>query len=120
MDKLKQLGMDEVIHELVCEGRPLFAVCIGLQVLFFDTEEGGGRRCLGIIPGVVRKLPSGLKVPHMGWNQVKQRLVHPIFEGIPDEANFYFVHSYYADPEDTSLVAGTVDYGVCMCAVLAR
>ena len=120
MDSLTKSGMADVVCELVYEERPLFAVCIGLQVLFSDTEEGGGHRCLEVIPGVVRKLPSGLKIPHMGWNQVKQKFSHPIFEGIPDEANFYFVHSYYADPEDTSLVAGTADYGVSMCSVLAR
>ena len=120
MDSLRESGMADVVRELIYEERPLFAVCIGLQVLFSDTEEGGGYRCLGVIPGVVRKLPSGLKIPHMGWNQVKQKFSHPIFEGIPDEANFYFVHSYYADPEDTSLVAGTTDYGVPICSILTK
>jgi len=120
MDSLRESGMADVVRELIREERPLFAVCIGLQVLFSSTEEGGGHSCLGVIPGAVRKLPSGLKIPHMGWNQVKQKFSHPIFEGIPDEANFYFVHSYYADPEDTSVVAGTTDYGVSMCSVLAR
>ena len=62
----------------------------------------------------------GLKVPHMGWNQVKQRLTHPIFDGIPDGTNFYFVHSYYADPEDRSVVAGTTEYGVSVCSVLTK
>ena len=98
----------------------LFAVCVGMQLLFSGTEEGGWHKCLGIISGAVRKLPSGLKIPHMGWNQVKQWVAHPIFEGTPDEANFYFVHSYYADPEDMSVVAGTTDYGVSLCSVLIR
>jgi glutamine amidotransferase len=120
MDSLRESGMADVVRELIYEERPLFAICIGLQVLFSDTEEGGGYRCLGVIPGVVRKLPSELKIPHMGWNQVKQKFSHPIFEGIPDEANFYFVHSYYADPEDTSLVAGTTDYGVPICSILTK
>jgi len=120
MDSLTESGMVNVVYELIREERPLFAVCIGLQVLFSDTEEGGGHRCLGVIPGVVRKLPLGLKIPHMGWNQVKQKFSHPIFEGIPDEANFYFVHSYYADPEDTSLVVGTTDYGVPICSILTK
>lgn len=120
MHNLRELGMDEVIHRLVSEGRPLFAVCIGMQVLFDGTEEGGWRECLGIFPGVVRRLPQGLKVPHMGWNQVKQRVTHPIFDGIPDEANFYFVHSYYAEPQDKAFIAGITDYGVSTCSTLIR
>lgn len=120
MDSLAECGMAEVIRQLIYEERPLFAVCVGMQVLFSGTEEGGWQECLGIVSGAVRKLPQGLKVPHMGWNQVKQRLVHPIFDAIPDEANFYFVHSYYAAPDDMSLVAGTTDYGVSMCSVLIR
>jgi glutamine amidotransferase len=119
-DSLAERGMAEVIRQLIYEQRPLFAVCVGMQVLFSGTEEGGWEECLGIVPGAVRKLPPGLKVPHMGWNQVKQRLGHPIFDAIPDEANFYFVHSYYADPDDMSLVAGTTDYGVSLCSVLIR
>ena len=68
----------------------------------------------------MRKLPEGLKIPHMGWNQVKQRFPHPIFEGIPDEANFYFVHSYYGEPENKSLVAGETEYGTKIGSVIAR
>lgn len=120
VQNLKKLGMVDSIGKLIAEGRPFFGVCIGLQILFSDTEEGGGHECLGIIPGRVRKLPSGLKIPHMGWNQVKQRVSHPVFDGIPDGANFYFVHSYYAEPEDRSLVAGETDYGLPICSVVAR
>ncbi len=120
MHNLTKTGLDEVINQLISEKRPLFAVCVGMQVLFSGTEEGGWHECLGIIPGVVRQLPSGLKIPHMGWNQVKQRAVHPIFEDIPDEANFYFVHSYYCDSDDTSVVAGTTEYGVSICSILIK
>ena len=120
MRSLRKSGMDEGIRQLISEKHPLFAVCIGMQVLFAGTEEGGWQACLGIIPGAVKKLPSGLKVPHMGWNQVKQRAVHPIFDDIPDETNFYFVHSYYGDPDDTSVMAGTTDYGVSMCSILIK
>ena len=120
MESLNRLGLVGPIGQLIAEGRPFFGVCIGLQVLFSDTEEGGGHECLGIIPGRVRRLPSELKVPHMGWNQVKQRLAHPIFAGIPDEANFYFVHSYYAEPADKSLVAGETEYGIPICSVIAQ
>ena len=120
MRSLVETGMAEVIRQLVSEERPLFTVCMGMQVMLQATEEGGRHQCLGVIPGTVRKLRTEDKIPHMGWNQVKQRVVHPIFNGIPDEANFYFVHSYYADPDDKSVVAGTTDYGVPFCSVMIK
>ena len=120
MHSLEELGITDVIRQLIQQRRPLFAVCVGLQILLSGTEEGGWHECLGLIPGKVRRLPHGLKIPHIGWNQVKQRLTHSIFEGIPDEANFYFVHSFYANPEDISVVAGTTDYGVSMCSMLIK
>jgi glutamine amidotransferase len=120
MANLKRLKLANPIRQLATEGRPFLGVCVGLQILFTSTEEGGGHECLDIIPGRVRKLPPGLKIPHMGWNQVKQMISHPIFEGIPDEANFYFVHSYYVEPEDRFLVAGETEYGVRLCSVIAR
>jgi glutamine amidotransferase len=120
MASLKALGLIEPLRKFIAEGRPFLGVCIGLQILFDTTEEGGGHDCLGIIPGSVRKLPPGLKTPHMGWNQVKQRFAHPVFDDIPDEANFYFVHSYHAEPDDRSLVAGETEYGISLCSVIAR
>jgi glutamine amidotransferase len=118
MNSLEKLDMTDTIRQLIQQKRPLFAICVGLQILLSRTEEGGGHECLGVIPGIVRKLPPGLKIPHIGWNQVKQRFTHPVFEGIPDEANFYFVHSFYAEPEDVSVVAGTTSYGVSMCSMV--
>ncbi len=120
MNSLEKLGMTDAIRQLIQRGRPLFAVCVGLQILLSGTEEGGWHECLGVIPGKVKRLPQGLKIPHIGWNQVKQRFSHPIFEGIPDEANFYFVHSFYAEPEDMSVVAGTTNYGVSMCSMVIK
>ena len=120
MENLETLGMVVPICQLIREDRPFFGVCIGLQILFTGTEEGGWHECLGIISGQVRRLPSGLKIPHMGWNQVKQVGSHPIFDGIPNEANFYFVHSYYAEPVDKSLVVGETEYGIPICSVIAR
>jgi len=120
MENLEAVGMTDVIRQVIYEKRPLFAVCVGLQLLFSDTEEGGGHECLGVIPGSVRRLPNGLKVPHIGWNQVKQQFGHPIFSGIPDETNFYFVHSYYVEPDEKSVVAGTTEYGVSMCSVVIK
>jgi len=120
MANLQRLGLVNPIRQFIAGDRPFFGVCIGLQVLFSGTEEGGWNECLNIIPGRVKKLPSSLKIPHMGWNQVKQKVAHPVFEGIPDGANFYFVHSYYVEPADTSLIAGETEYGISMCSVIAR
>jgi glutamine amidotransferase len=120
MTNLKKLGLVKPICQLIAEGRPFLGVCIGLQILFDGTEEGGWHKCLGVLPGRVRRLPAGLKVPHMGWNQVKPKYPHPIFAGISDGANFYFVHSYYVEPADKSLIAGETEYGLPICSVVAR
>lgn len=120
MKSLKKLGMVKPIRKFIGEGRPFFGVCLGLQILFDYTEEGGRYECLGIIPGQVRQLSARLKIPHMGWNQVKQVVSHPVFNGIPDEANFYFVHSYYAEPGDKSLVVGETNYGGTICSAIAK
>jgi glutamine amidotransferase len=120
MESLREAGMDEAIREAINENQPFFAICVGMQVMLSATEEGGLNECLGIIPGTVRRLPAGLKVPHIGWNQVRQVSAYPIFKGIPDGSNFYFVHSYYAEPEDASVVAGTTEYGVNLCSVLIK
>lgn len=120
MESLKMLGMVEPICQFITEGRPFFGICVGLQILFTGTEEGGWHECLGLFPGRVRKLPGGLKTPHMGWNQVRQTVSHSVFKGIPDETNLYFVHSYYVDSDDKSLVVGETDYGITMCSVIAR
>ena len=117
---LKTLGLVSPIQRFIAEGRPLLGVCVGLQILFAGTEEGCWHECLGVIPGTVRRLPPGLKIPHIGWNQVRQRIYHPIFDGIPDEANFYFVHSYYVEPNDKTIVAGETEYSVSICSVIVK
>lgn len=120
MNRLIESGMDDAIRQVISADKPFFAVCIGMQVLLSFTEEDGGHNCLDIIPGSVRRLPQGQKVPHMGWNQVTQKVSHPIFDGIQDEANFYFVHSYYPDPDDAEVVAGTSEYGINWCSMLIK
>jgi len=120
MTNLDTLGLVSLLRRFIAEDRPFLGVCIGLQILFTGTEEGGWHHCLNILSGSVRKLPPGLKIPHMGWNQVKQKISHPIFNGIPDEANFYFVHSYYVEPDDRSLVAAETEYGITISSVIAR
>ncbi len=121
MKALDSRGLIEPLRQVVAEGRPFLGVCLGLQLLLSTTEEGGGSYpCLGIVPGTVRRLPNDLKVPHMGWNQVEQVVAHPFFEGIPQATHFYFVHSYYPDPDDRSYVAGETEYGTRFCSVLIK
>jgi glutamine amidotransferase len=120
MVSLQRLGLIEPIRRYIAEDRPFLGICIGMQILFNGTEEGGWHECLGIIPGAVRRLPAGLKIPHMGWNQVKQRMTRAVFNGIPDKANFYFVHSYYVEPDDSSIVAGETEYGITICSAIAK
>lgn len=110
----------EPIKEYIDSGRPFLGVCMGQQALFDISEEGGRHECLGVLPGRVVRLPDGQKVPHMGWNQVRQVKPHPIFAGIPDNSFFYFVHSYYPSPEDPAVVIGETEYGVKFPSVVAR
>ena len=120
MRALKAAGIADAVSKLIAWRRPLFAICVGLQVLLSSTEEGGYHECMGVIPGEVKKLPPGLKIPHMGWNQVKQLIRHPVFTDIPDNTNFYFVHSYYAAPSDKSVVAGVTEYGLEFCSMAIK
>ena len=120
VSSLQKLNLVEPVLRIIAEDRPFMGICIGLQVLFTETEEDGGQTCLDAFSGRVRKLPEGQKIPHMGWNQVKQKIDHPVFEGVPDNSNFYFVHSYYVDPEDKSLVAGTTEYGEEFCSIIVK
>jgi len=119
MRNLRERCLVEPVRQHIAAGRPFLGVCMGLQALLTVSEEGGEHECLGVIPGRVRRLPQGLKVPHMGWNRVRQRRPHPVFDGIPDGAYFYFVHSYYPDPEDGSVVVGETEYGLTFASVVA-
>ncbi|MBI2873316.1 MAG: imidazole glycerol phosphate synthase subunit HisH [Chloroflexi bacterium] len=120
MEGLRRHGLVGPVREAIARGVPFFGVCLGLQLLMDVSEEGGETPCLGVVPGRVRRLPSGLKVPHMGWNRVALREEHPVFRDVPPGSYFYFVHSYYADPEDKALVMGTTEYGVSFCSALAQ
>ena len=120
MRNLRAHDLVEPIREYIASGRPFLGVCMGQQALLSVSEEGGEHECLGIIEGRVRKLPPGQKIPHMGWNTVRQITPHPVFEGIPDDSYFYFVHSYAPDPADQSVVIGETEYGETFASVLAR
>jgi len=119
MAALKQRGLVQPLREYLESGRPFLGVCLGLQLLMERTDEGDAP-CLGIIPGEVKRLPATLKVPHMGWNSVHLHRGGPLFQGIPQDSHFYFVHSYYAAPEDSAAVAGTTEYSIPFCSVYAR
>jgi glutamine amidotransferase len=109
--------------------RELLGLCMGMQALLDFSEENGGTQCLKILPGRASYFGDALaridgsrqlKIPHMGWNQVAQTRVHPLWDGIADDSCFYFVHSYYVESEDTGLVAGMTDYGVNFFSAIAR
>lgn len=119
MAKLHELSLSDAIVDTIRRGVPFLGICLGLQVLLTLSEESGGQRCLDIVPGTVRRLPAVGKVPHIGWNQVVQRRRHPIFNGIADASNFYFVHSYYPDPVEKGAVVGETEYGLSFCSALA-
>ena len=119
MAALQERGLVAPLRQVVAQGTPFFGVCLGLQLLLDGSEEDP-RPCLGIVPGQVKRLPSSVKVPHMGWNQVRVLGDHPLFRGVVPGSHFYFVHSYYAEPEDTSMALGTTEYGVSFCSALAR
>ncbi|XUW99353.1 MAG: imidazole glycerol phosphate synthase subunit HisH [Dehalogenimonas sp.] len=120
VSSLQAHGLDKALREVIARNTPFFAVCVGLQVLFEETEEGGGCQCLGLLPGKVRKLPAGIKVPHIGWNNVKNAKAHGLFSGIEDESFFYFVHSYYVEPDLQTEVIGTTEYGINFASAIAR
>jgi glutamine amidotransferase len=120
MANLRSRGLVEPIRDYIASGRPFLGVCMGPQALFDVSEEGGEHECLGVLPGRIVRLPEGQKVPHMGWNRVRQVRAHEIFNGIADGSYFYFVHSYYPQPEDPSVVIGETEYGVPFASVVAR
>ena len=120
MESLGKRGLVNTLKEAVAQEKPFFGVCLGLQLLFEASEEGGWHPCLGLLPGTVRRLPPALKVPHMGWNRVRQVGDHPLWKGIPNSSYFYFVHSYYVAPQDESGVIGETDYGLTFASVVFR
>ena len=119
MDALRQRKLIDPIKNFIASGRPFLGVCLGLQLLMDCTEEGD-EACLGVVKGSAKHLPSGLKVPHMGWNSVRFQHQHPVLDGIPQDSYFYFVHSYYASPEDPAGISGTTEYGISFCSIYAK
>ena len=123
MRNLEQAGFVEPILRVIAEGRPFLGICVGMQLLFTDSVEFGLYRGLNVIPGHVLRFPEQmrvaaeeLKVPQMGWNQLHFQRRPPAFEGIEDDSNVYFVHSYYVQPDHDDVIATTTDYGIEFCS----
>lgn len=122
MQGMRDAGIDEVIRHSVFN-KPVLAICVGMQALMQHSEENDGTDALGIFAGEVKRFPekAGLKVPHMGWNQVQQENPnHPMWNNIPQHSRFYFVHSYYVAPKNSDLISATCDYGVNFCSALQQ
>jgi imidazole glycerol-phosphate synthase subunit HisH len=122
MRKLSALGLVQPLRDYAASGRPFLGVCVGMQLLFDGSDEGGGVECLGILPGTVRRFQDHpvLKVPQSGWNTVALKYDHPLLQDIPSGTYFYFVHSYYADPTDPDVTLGQAEYGIDFAAIVAR
>ena len=120
MNNLESRNLRECLVQKVSAGTPLLGVCLGLQLLFSESEEFGFHQGIGFIPGKVRRLPAHLRVPHIGWNQLHLKQPDPLLKGIEDESFVYFVHSYFADPVDASDILATTDYGIEFAAIVRR
>ncbi len=124
MAALQQDELDQVIAELAAS-KPFLGICMGMQVLLGHSDENDGTPCMNYFPGGVHHFAdnaeqvSGLKIPHMGWNSVRQTSAHPLWQNIPDNSMFYFVHSYYVVPEQPGLTVGETSYGIDFTAALA-
>jgi len=114
MANLERYGLIEPVKATIQSGKPFLGICLGLQLLFTESEEFGTHKGLGIISGRVRRFATdqALKVPHMGWNQVNVQRKCPLFEGIANGSNWYFVHSYFVDPTDRQIAATTTTYSI--------
>lgn len=127
MQALNQSGLSDVIQQ-VAKTKPLLGICLGMQALLTDSEENGGTACLDVFAGHVVRFSealkdgdgNSLKIPHMGWNQVHQLQQHPLWENIPQDSRFYFVHSYYARPNDAAIMAATTQYPEAFTCALAQ
>lgn len=129
--EIRRLGFDELVASEIATGKPVLAICVGLQALMARSEENGGVECLGHFDGQVEFFSENeafqqasavlkLKVPHMGWNQVKQTREHALWQGIEDDTRFYFVHSYFVHLKESELECGSSNYGLDFTSVVAK
>jgi len=119
MAEVERRDLVPVLRDAVAEGKPLLGICIGMQLLFEESEEHGHHRGLGFLPGRVRRFDGELPVPHMGWNRLRVRRPHGVLDGVEDGSHVYFVHSYYCDAPDDVVIASS-DYGREFAAIVGR
>ncbi|MFT6222041.1 MAG: glutamine amidotransferase [Candidatus Endobugula sp.] len=128
MAEIRRLGFDTLVPKLIADGKPVLAICVGMQALMRSSEENGGVDCVNVLPGEVKFFTENmtdthgrkLKVPHMGWNKVEQTIDHPLWQGIKNNSRFYFVHSYFVNAENPEQIAGRCDYQQPFAAALAQ
>lgn len=126
MAEILRLDVDQIVKDAI-QSKPVLAICVGMQALMTSSEENGGVDCLGILEGEVcyfgdelrGEAGERLKVPHMGWNQVRQTVAHPLWRDVPDDSRFYFVHSYFVQTDKSSMVTGVTNYGKEFVATLS-
>lgn len=135
--EIRKLGFDHLVSEEIASGKPVLAICVGMQALMARSEENGGVTCLGQFEGSVEffsentqfkqvneqakdSILGRLKVPHMGWNEVSQMQAHPLWQNIDDRSRFYFVHSYFVQVKEKALEVGASDYGLAFTTAIAR
>jgi imidazole glycerol-phosphate synthase subunit HisH len=120
MKALSARGFDRLVRDKAREGTPVLGVCVGMQLLFDESDEFGSTPGLGLLRGRVRRFANDLVVPHVGWNRIFQRRQHALFEGVGDGSFCYFVHSFYCEPADEAVVAGQTEYGGRYASVVAE
>ena len=120
MESLRNLGFDRLVIEAADAGKPIIGICVGLQMMFEEGHEFGSHRGLGLLPGRVIKFPDSVRTPHVGWNQVEFKQGHPVFRDLLDHSFFYFVHSYFVEPDDQSCVIGETEYGRRFASICGR
>ena len=120
MSNLEQAGLADVIRQVIVQGRPFLGICLGLQLLFEESNEMGQHRGLNVFGGQVKRLEVSLKVPQIGWNQIHIQRPSPLLEGVADGSYAYFVHSYYVALADPEIVLATTDYGIDYASVIGQ
>ncbi|MBN1781709.1 imidazole glycerol phosphate synthase subunit HisH [bacterium] len=120
MDALENLKLVEPLRDAVRENKPFLGICVGLQLLFESSEESPGVGGLALLEGRVKRFPAGVKIPHLGWNEVRLEKKSPLWDGVPDQRFFYYANSYFTDPEDASVIVGTTDYNVRFTSSVQR
>ena len=122
MEKIRHYGLEDTIHEVVEKNIPFLGICLGLQLMFESSDEGPGVKGLGLLPGKILRIPKSgdLKIPHMGWNSIEIKPQAKLFKDIPNQSYVYFVHSYYLEAADPSIVTATTEYGTLIHASVEK